>query len=166
MAKKSKRRRIFTTGRITGCGCLLVVALLAGAGWWAFPRIKDSLLPQYGFRPPESGSTEVTVERGDLTEAVSVYGAASPARTQALAFSQAEGRITLVAAMEGMPVAEGDLLVSLDREALEREDIDRIVAAVEGDIATPERLAPRNGDRASALYAEPATPQPDKSKNS
>jgi len=121
MAKKSKRRRIFTTGRITGCGCLLVVALLAGAGWWAFPRIKDSLLPQYGFRPPESGSTEVTVERGDLTEAVSVYGAVSPARTQALAFSQAEGRITLVAAMEGMPVAEGDLLVSLDREALERE---------------------------------------------
>jgi cell division protease FtsH len=48
----------------------------------------------------------------------------------------------------------------LEREALERDDIDRIVADVEGEIATPERLAPRNGDRASALYAEPAAPQP------
>ena len=120
MTKRTKRRRIFTTGRITGCGCLLVVALLVGAGWWAFPRIKDNLLPQYGYQPPASGSEPVTVERGDLSEAVTVYGAVSPSRQETLAYSEAEGRITLVATMEGMPVAAGDLLVSLDREALER----------------------------------------------
>lgn len=42
----------------------------------------------------------------------------------------------------------------LEREALEREDIDRIVAAVEGEIVVPERLAPLNGDRATVLKSD------------
>ncbi|GAG35433.1 unnamed protein product, partial [marine sediment metagenome] len=48
----------------------------------------------------------------------------------------------------------------LEREALERDDIDRIVADVEGEIATPERLVPRNGDSAAALRADRQTPRP------
>jgi cell division protease FtsH len=55
---------------------------------------------------------------------------------------------------EHRPLLDALAAELLDREALERGDIDRIVTAVEGEIAVPERLAPRNGDRASALYAE------------
>lgn len=121
MAKRTRRRRLLTSGRLAGCGCLLIVVLVVGAGWWAFPRIKESLLPQYGSRPPASGSERVTVQRGDVTEAISAYGMVSPAHQQTLAFSEAEGKITLVAVQEGMQVEAGDLLVALDREALLRE---------------------------------------------
>ncbi|MGC9359469.1 MAG: efflux RND transporter periplasmic adaptor subunit [Anaerolineae bacterium] len=111
-----------TSGRAAGCGCLLLVALLVAAGWWAFPRIKESLLPQYGGpMVPTSGSERATVQRGDVTEAVTVYGSINPARQESLWFSEAEGEITLVAVEEGMEVAAGDLLVALDRAALSRE---------------------------------------------
>ena len=72
-------------------------------------------------------------------------------------------RRTLALITEHRPLLDALAGELLEREALERDDIDRIVAAVEGDIATPERLAPRNGDRASALYAEPH--HGDESKN-
>ncbi len=122
MAKRTKRRRLVTSGRAAGCGCLLLVVLLVAAGWWAFPRIKENLLPQFrGSVAPPGGSERVTVQRGDVTEAVTVYGAVNPARQESLSFSEAEGKITLVAVEEGTQVAAGDVLVALDREALSRE---------------------------------------------
>jgi cell division protease FtsH len=68
-------------------------------------------------------------------------------------------RRALALITEHRPLLEALTEVLLEREALEREDIDRIVSEVEGEIASPERLAPRNGDRASALYAELDGPQ-------
>jgi RND family efflux transporter MFP subunit len=122
MAKRTKRRRVVTSGRAAGCGCLLLVALLVAAGWWAYPRVKESLLPQFGgAMMPAGGSERLVVERGDVTEAITVYGSVSPARQESLWFSEAEGEITLVAIEEGTEVAAGDLVVALDREALSRE---------------------------------------------
>ena len=122
MAKRAKRRRLVTSGRAAGCGCLVLVVLVVAAGWWAFPRVKESLLPQFGGpMVPTSGSERVIVQRGDVTEAVTVYGSVNPARQRSLWFSEAEGEIALVAVEEGMEVAAGDLLVALDREALSRE---------------------------------------------
>lgn len=121
----TKKRRRGRGGKpIFAIGCLTVLAGLVVAGVLIAPRVKSLFTPT---RPGWAGmpwygpSQEMTVTRGSVSEGVSAFGAVSPAREARLAFEQAGGEVVSSLIEVGMPVTEGQVLVELDRAALERD---------------------------------------------
>ncbi|NLG28438.1 MAG: HlyD family efflux transporter periplasmic adaptor subunit [Chloroflexi bacterium] len=119
MKTKRRNRRSAGSGWLGGVGCLVMLAALVVGGYFVYQRIKAGFSgPDYS--GPPMATEDVAVTRGDVTEAVSLWGQIQAIRSQTLAFYTAGGRILSVEASVGMPVTAGQVLVSLDVPALER----------------------------------------------
>jgi len=109
----------------TAVGCLAVVGALVAAGFLIAPRIREMLnpntQPSWAGMPWYGPTQEYTVQRGSVYDGVSAYGVVSPARVARLRFRNASGEVTASMVSVGMMVNEGDVLVALDRAALERD---------------------------------------------
>jgi len=89
-------------------GALLLLALAAGGGWWAF--VRDSG-PALSFRTAK-------IERGPLQAAVSATGTVTPVR-QVQISSQVSGQIRELFVDFNSEVKEGQLIARLDPETFE-----------------------------------------------
>jgi len=119
--RRGNRRSSAATKWFGGIGCLTLVVALAIGGVFLYQRIKQGFGGSDGTTDPTMATEDVVVQRGDVTEAASLWGQVQPIRTQSLAFHAAGGRIISVDAVAGMPVTAGQVLVSLDVAALERD---------------------------------------------
>lgn len=119
----TKRKR--TVARILpAMGCLTVIGLLVAVGFVVAPRVRSlftsSVSDMYGV-PYYGPSQPMQVQRGNVSEGVSAYGQVKAAREAKLAFEVAGGEVAVANVSVGMPVMAGQVLVELDRKALERD---------------------------------------------
>lgn len=121
MSKKKRRSR----GKsLAAVGCLTVVAALVVAGVLIAPRVRSMFTPtqpSWAGMPWYGPTQEFSVRRGSVSEGVSTYGMVQPARQARLGFSKASGEVAMSLVSTGMPVMAGQVLVELDRAALENE---------------------------------------------
>ena len=89
-------------------GAALVLALVAGGGWWVFLRQAE---PELSFRTGK-------IERGALQAAVSATGTVTPVR-QVQVGSQVSGQIQELFADFNSEVKEGQLIAQLDPQTYE-----------------------------------------------
>lgn len=116
--------------RLGLAGGLLGLLVLLACVWWVYPRLKGLLEPEVQVEGRQAqGTNDVPVTRGPLTQALLVSGVVEPERTAKLSFAAASGQVAMVYVQPGMVVAEGELLLELDRPALQRE-----LAKVRGEL--------------------------------
>ncbi|MCL6431000.1 MAG: efflux RND transporter periplasmic adaptor subunit [Anaerolineae bacterium] len=121
MVRKKKRMQWITPRRLAGVGCVVALALAALFVVVLYQQVR-SLFSPTPIGPDQGMPTQdVAVERGSISDGISLYGMVVPARRASLGFRVARGRVVSMNVQPGQPVRAGDVLVRLDREALERD---------------------------------------------
>lgn len=95
----------------------LILAVVAGAGYWGFRQWKAKSANQAS-APTEFRTNRVT--RGDITQTVTANGALNPVKIVTVG-SQISGIITELAVDFNSEVREGDVLVKIDPATYERK---------------------------------------------
>lgn len=166
-ARKHDRRGASTMGALLALGVLAAI----GLGWW-FTTRED--VADAAFDPDRV----VTVERGDLIDAVNANGRVEPVARVAV-MSRASGIIKELLVEEGDAVTVGQVLAELDREQLDaqlaqdRADMNSAqarldaararVAEAEVAVRDPElEFLEREADRIDKLFAKGDVPLRDK----
>ncbi|MDI7274837.1 MAG: HlyD family efflux transporter periplasmic adaptor subunit, partial [Anaerolineae bacterium] len=122
MARRKKRIQWFTPRRLAGFGCLVALALGVAFVFVLYQQVRSLFRPPQRPGPDQGMATQdVAVERGSISDGVSVYGMVVPLRRASLGFQVARGRVLNMDLQPGQPVMAGQILVQLDAAALERD---------------------------------------------
>jgi membrane fusion protein, multidrug efflux system len=93
---------------------LIVLALIAGGGWYGWTRLHKPEAAPVAAREPEAVPVGLaTVDQGTFAEVLGSLGTAQAFNTVQVR-TRVDGEITQVAFREGQIVRKGDLLVQVD----------------------------------------------------
>lgn len=121
MTKRKKRTSWLTPRRVGGLGCAVALALGALFAVVLYQQVRQLFRPYQYHDPSQAGGTQdVAVERGAIDDGIFVYGQVVAARRASLGFRVARAKVLEFMASPGQQVSAGQVLVGLDRAALER----------------------------------------------
>lgn len=135
---------------------LLLIAILAGTGWWLWQRPRPATPPAATRIAAPVSVVPATVERGDIKVMLDALGTVTSLATVTVR-TQISGQLVRVAFKEGQEVKKGDLLAEIDSRPYEAA-----LAQAQGQLARDEALlrgAQVDLTRYKGLAAQNAVPR-------